>query len=177
VNCCVAPLAIEALAGVTAIDASAGAPTVLPAPDATMASPALEPATTLLIPIDALLTPATKVTLTTATTPFAIVLAFIPETKQEYAPDAEKQVSVLEALVVAAPALAEMEVTELAENVRVHCKVDGWLPDGDAKFTFSVVPPPVPGPRVSESTCPKAGSDDAIKAIAITGITPAPLKE
>jgi len=141
-----------------------------------MPSPVVEPATTLVIPIDAPVAPAAKETLTAATTPFAIVVAFIPEITQEYAPEAEKQLSVLEAPVVAAPALAEMEATALAGYVRVHSKVAGALPVGDARFTFSVVPPPVPAPNVSESTCPKAGNDDAIKAIAITGSACAPVK-
>jgi hypothetical protein len=111
VNCCVEPLAIEPLAGVTAIDFNTGAVTAPPVPDTLIPSPVLEPAAVLPIAIDVLLTPAANETFKTATAPFEIVPAFMPETTQEYAPAAEEQLSVLEAFVAAAPALAEMETT------------------------------------------------------------------
>jgi hypothetical protein len=164
VNCCVEPLAIEALAGVTAIDTSAAAAVTAPAvPDMLTPSPVLEPAAVSLIAINALLTPAANERSKTATAPFEIVPAFMPETTQEYAPGTEKQLSVFEAFAAAAPALAEMETTSLAEYLRVHCKVAGWLPDGDVKFTVGGAP----GAKVNESACPKAGNEAATNASAV----------
>jgi len=170
VNCCVKPLATDALAGVTAIDFNTGGVTAPPVPDTLIPSPVLEPAAVLLNAIDVLLTPAANETFKTATAPFEIVPAFMPETKQEYAPVAEEQVSVLEAFAAAVPALAEMEATSLAEYVRVHCKVAGSLPDGDVKFTVGGAP----GAKVNESACPKAGNEAAANASAIIPTTPVP---
>lgn len=85
-----------------------------PVPEIPMAVPAVDEAAMLLIAIGTLLTPAAGETFTTATVPFKTVLAFIPETRQEYAPEVEEQLNVLEALVAAAPAVADMETTLLA---------------------------------------------------------------
>jgi hypothetical protein len=135
-------------------------------------SPAFEPAAVLPIAIEVLLTPAANETFKTATAPFEIVLAFMPQTKQVYAPGAEEQLSVLEAFAAAAPALAEMETTSLARYVRVHCKAAGSLPDGDVKFTVGGAP----GARVNESACPKAGDEADNNASTIIPTTPVPLK-
>lgn len=83
--------------------------TTPPVPEMPMPTPALEEATVLLIAMDVLFVPPASETFTTAKTPFEIVLAFAPEIRHEYEPEAEMQFSVLEAFVAAAPALAEME--------------------------------------------------------------------
>jgi hypothetical protein len=67
----------------------------------------------LLTPIEVLLTPDAMVKFTTATVPFPIVVAFIPVTRQVYLPELAAQERLLPALVEAAPAVAEMEVTLL----------------------------------------------------------------
>lgn len=160
---------IDAFAGVTLIDDNAGAVIVPPVPDRLMPSPAPEPPAALLIAIFVLFTPAASETLTVAIVPFGIRSVFIPETTQEYAPEAAAQLSVLAAPVVAAPGLAEMDSTDPAGYVNVHCTVVGALPEDDAKLRFSGV---VPGIKVKESICPKTGNDDATTTIAITRTKP-----
>jgi hypothetical protein len=65
-----------------------------------------------------------------------------------------KQLRVLEELVDAVPALAEMENTLAAGYVNVHWRDAGSLPVGDARFTLKeTVPFPVavPDESVKES--------------------------
>lgn len=155
--------------------------TTPPVPDTLIPCPALEAAAVLLIAIGVLLTPAAGATFTTAKTPLEIVLAFMPDIRQEYVPEPAKQLNVLEAFVAAAPALAETVTRLLAGYVRVHSTAAGWLPDGNVKVRFRDAIPPVPTApeaRDRESTCPEAGYSDANMTIAITIIraTPAPLR-
>ena len=123
-----------------------GAPpvTVPPVPDRLRLLPAPDTAMALAIPIDVVLIPAATVRLITATVPFEILMAFTPEARQVYAPEAGIQLNVFEAFVAAVPALAEMAVTSLAGYVRVHCKAAGSLPTGDVKFRFSATVPSEP---------------------------------
>ena len=61
------------------------------------------------------------------------------------------------AAVAAAPAVAEIEVTDAGAYVRVHWTAAGSLPVGDVKFKFrDTVPfvPAVPDDRLKESVCP-----------------------
>jgi hypothetical protein len=144
--------------------------TVPPVPDRVMLLPVPETAAVLLNAIEALLTPDANESVTTATVPFEILPAFMPDTRQVYAPEAATQLIVLDALVAAVPALAEMETTLLGGYVKVHCKAAGSLPAGDVKFRFTDIAPPVPtfaDPNVKESVCPKAEDNDANRAIEI----------
>ena len=61
--------------------------TVPPVPDSAMAFPAAEAAMVLLNALGVLLTPAANDRFTTATVPFETVPPFMPETRQEYAPE------------------------------------------------------------------------------------------
>jgi len=74
----------------------------------------------LLMAIDVELTPVGIVTFTDATTPLAMMLEFKPDARHVYVPVPLTQVSVLPALVRAAPAVAEMVVTFADVNVNVH---------------------------------------------------------
>jgi hypothetical protein len=76
-----------------------------------MAAAAGDAATVLLTAIAVVAAPAAMVRFTTATVPFEIVPAFIPEATQAYVPELAAQVNVLLAAVRAAPALMEMETT------------------------------------------------------------------
>ena len=76
-----------------------------------MAVPAGEAATGLLTPIGVVIAPTAMVRFTTATVPFEMMPAFIPEATQLYVPELAAQLNVLLAAVRAAPALTEMETT------------------------------------------------------------------
>jgi len=60
--------------------------TMAPAAESRMACPVGDDAALLLIPITVVVTPAAMVRLTTATVPFEMMPAFIPEATQVYAP-------------------------------------------------------------------------------------------
>jgi len=150
--------------------------TVPPVVVTLMLLPVVEEPMALLTVIGRLVTPVARVTFTTATTPLAMTLEFMPEITHEYAPEDEKQLNVLEAALVAAPAEAEMEATLLAGYVRVHCKAAS-LPDADVNVRFSDAVPPAPAVtefKVKESVCPKSGYSDANKTIAAIRTTSAP---
>jgi hypothetical protein len=87
--------------------------TVPPVAEVAIAEPDAVEAYALPTPIEVLPTPDAMVKFTTATTPFPIVFAFIPVARQVYVPEPVEQDRLLPALVEAAPAVAEMEVTLL----------------------------------------------------------------
>jgi len=93
---------------------------VPPVVETDIALPAADAAVLLPTAIEVELTPDAIVTFTDATTPFAMVLAFIPDARHVYVPDPPMQVIVLPALVSAAPAVAEIAITSEAANVNVH---------------------------------------------------------
>jgi hypothetical protein len=90
-----------------------GAPPVTIPPVPVMAVPLaeLEAAMPLVTAIVVLIAPGAINRLMTATVPFDIVPAFMPETRHVYVPTPAVQFSVLLALVAAAPTIAEMEAT------------------------------------------------------------------
>jgi len=65
-------------------------------------------------------TPTAMVRFTTATVPLEMIPEFVPDTTQLYVPELPVQLRVFEALVVAAPAVAEMATTLAVGYVNVH---------------------------------------------------------
>ena len=121
-------------------------------------------------------TPTAMVRFTTATAPFEIVPSFEPDTIQLYVPALPKQLSVCEALLNAAPAVAEMETTLVVGYVNVHCSDAGSLPEGEVNVKFRETVPfaaAVPDDRANESDWQKAAAPDmknAIKPVAYFSI-------
>jgi hypothetical protein len=85
--------------------------TVPPVPESRMAFPVDDDARVLLTAMAVEVTPAPMVRFTTATVPFEMMPAFIPEATQVYVPEAAEQVNVLPAAMTAGPELEEMETT------------------------------------------------------------------
>lgn len=93
---------------------------VPPVPEEAIIPPVAPTTETLATLMAVLLTPEAIVTFTIATTPFAIRFAFMPVARHVYVPVPATQFRVLPALVAAAPADAEIDVTADGENVSVH---------------------------------------------------------
>ena len=68
-----------------------------------------------------------SVTVTTATTPLLMALAFMPDAKQTNVPLPEPQLSVFPAAVSDGPAAALSEMTSVGEYVSIHCRDAGPL--------------------------------------------------
>lgn len=114
-------------------------------------------------------TPTAMVRFTTATAPFEIVPSFEPDTIQLYVPALPKQLSVCEALLNAAPAVAEMETTLVVGYVNVHCSDAGSLPEGEVNVKFRETVPfaaAVPDDRANESVCAMAAGTKRRSAMA-----------
>jgi hypothetical protein len=110
----VEPIELLMLAGLQDKDLTAGrAPPVTapPVDESAMAVPEGDAAKLLPIAIEVLMTSTAMVRSTTATVPFEMVPEFMPDTRQVYLPEPGKQFKVLEALLDAAPAVAEIEAT------------------------------------------------------------------
>ena len=106
--------------------------------------------------MDVVVTPTAMVRFTTATTPLEMMSEFDPDTIQLYVPALPEQLMVLDALVDAAPAVAEMETTLAVGYVNVHWSDAGSLPEGDVNVKFRGTVPfaaAVPDDRVNESVC------------------------
>jgi hypothetical protein len=104
----------------------------IPAPETAMAFPTgidtLEPA------VEA------SFTLTLATTPSAIPVAFMPVARQVKVVVPETQLSVLPAAVSTGPAAAVSEVTSVEGYERVHCSPDAAAPPATERFTETEPP-------------------------------------
>lgn len=68
-------------------------------------------ANALVIGMDVVVTPTAMTIFIVATVPFEMIPEFEPETIQVYVPDDPEQLKVLEALVDAAPGIAEIDTT------------------------------------------------------------------
>jgi hypothetical protein len=136
----------------------ADAVTVPPDVEVAMVLPVGDAAEVFVTAIDVLPTPAASVTFTAANVPFAILFAFMPDARQVYAPEEEKQFKVLPPDAAAVPATAEMEAMSVGVYCSVHSTAAGSLPAGDAKVRFSDAAPltAVADDKASESVCPKA---------------------
>jgi hypothetical protein len=93
---------------------------VPPVPDDTRAPPAALTAKVFATAMAVLVTPEAMVMFTDAIAPFEMVFGFIPVARHVYVPAPAVQVSVLAALVAAAPADVEIDVTAEGEYVNVH---------------------------------------------------------
>ena len=92
-----------------------------------------------------------------ATTPSWIVFGVIPAARQvKVVAVANAQVTDFPAAAAAAP-LADKDtpVKSAAENVRVHCKAAGWIPETpESRITGTVMVPPFgPEPVPTDSVC------------------------
>lgn len=87
-----------------------------------------------------------------ATTPLAMVLAFIPDTTQLETPAVLLQVIDFPAAVAAAPAATTRLPKSLVKYVIVHWTADGWVPvELKDKFKLTTVPgAPEPDDRTRE---------------------------
>ena len=85
--------------------------TIPPVAETGIAVAAGDAAKVLPMAIAVVVAPTAMVRFTTATVPFEITPAFIPEATQAYVPELAAQLNVLLAAVRAAPALTEMETT------------------------------------------------------------------
>jgi hypothetical protein len=103
-------------------------------------------------PIEAVVALDVSVAVTTATTPLAIVLEFIPSAMHVYPDAPPEQVIDLPAAVEAAPG-ATLRLLMLALGyVNVHCRAAGCPPDGEETDRFRATVPlgaPVPDESVS----------------------------
>jgi hypothetical protein len=95
-------------------DVADAAVTTPPVAVTAIACPEGDDATLLVTPIGVLFAPLAIVRFTTATMPFAIVVAFVPVATQVYVPLPVEQSTILLPLTAAGPALAEIETTLLA---------------------------------------------------------------
>ena len=145
--------------------------TVPPVVESGMPLPAGEEATLLLMPIAVVVTPTAMVKFTTATVPFEMMPAFIPEARHVYVPEVVEQLNVLLAEVTVAPELTEIETTLARGYVNVHCRADGSLPAGEVRIKLRATVPleaAVPDERARESgpVCAKHGRAHHREAIA-----------
>ena len=85
--------------------------TVPPVEESAISSPEGDAARLLLIAIEVMVKPTDMVRFTTATVPFEMIPEFMPDTTQVYVPKPGKQFKLLEALLDAAPAVAEIAAT------------------------------------------------------------------
>jgi hypothetical protein len=85
--------------------------TVPPVAKSRTAFPADEDAVLLLTPMAVVVTPAAMVRFTTATVPFEMMPAFIPEATQVYVPRVPEQFNALPGAVRAGPEFADIETT------------------------------------------------------------------
>jgi hypothetical protein len=84
-------------------------------------------------------------------------------------PEPAEQVTVLPALVAAAPARAEIATTSLGGYISVHWTAVGSLPAVEVKVRFRETAPfaaETPEDRANEPVCPSEGYGKSKKAIA-----------
>ena len=100
-----------------------------------------------------------SVTVTTATTPSLIAVAFMPLARHVTDPLLEPQVSVLSPAVRAGPVAAVRETTLAGSYDKVHAKPAGALPVEVFRERFKERELPAiadPDARLKEGVCPKA---------------------
>jgi hypothetical protein len=123
--------------------------------------------------MDVVVTPTAMVRFSTATVPFEMIPEVEPDRTQLYVPALPEQLTVFEALVDAAPAVAEMETTLAAGYVNVHCSDAGSLPEGEVNVKFSETVPfaaAVPEDRANESVCAMAAGAKRRRAMAMADV-------
>jgi hypothetical protein len=125
---------------------------VPPVPVTPSATPAPDVASALLIGSD---TTARLVVLsqteTVATTPLGMLLVFIPEVRHVKVPPPMAQLKVLPAPTSAAPAVALIETTSLAEYEMVHCSPAGEIVPATEERLRETSPPCTADPDESAS--------------------------
>jgi hypothetical protein len=145
--------------------------TTPPVPVAGMESPVCEAATGALTSTAAELSDVFVVAVTTATTPFAMPVEFIPETRQVYLPAVPLwQDTDLPAAAAEAPAATVTWLICAAGYSSVHCKAVGAAPEAfRERFRTALAPGATDAEeRVRLADCPKAGMATSGRARAKT---------